>query len=811
MANSRLLLLIWLCLSTSAPAQAPAGLRLTVTIADETGVPVPAALVMIEGGASYKGETDHTGRRVFDGLAPGLYRLRIEKKGYYAALVEGLRLGGDESVALTLNHEQELRESIDVSPSAPAIDPSQTAASERLTNREIINIPRSTTRDYRYVLPFIPGVVRDAQEQVHINGAAAYQALDLFDGFNITHPSSGLLELRVSSDGLRAIDVLESRYSAEYGKGSGGVINLATGMGDDPFRFLATDFIPSVQNRRGVNLDGWTPRFTFSGPLRRGRAWFFDALDAEYKQNIIEELTAGADRSQTWRVNNLIKAQVNLNQTNILTGSFLVNGFHIDHAGISRFAPRETTREISQSAYLFTLREQSYLAGGAMLEAGFAFNQYRTDERPLGDATYVVYPEGRGGNYFRTSESLARRLQWIAALTLAPARWRGRHDFRFGIDLNQLTFRQAAERQMVEVRRADATLARASAFENRPPYRRGNFEAALYAQDRWALSARWLLELGLRLDRDTIIGQTALSPRFAATYLASPDGTSKLSCGVGIYRDATNLEILTQPEAGARRDRFYARDGISPRAEVETSFLVDEGALGVPRFINWSASYERKLPREVYLQVDFIERRGRRGLVYLDQFEPGRNLFVLRSARRDRYDGLQLTARRVLRETGSILFSYTRSSARSNAVFEVGLENPVYGRQGEGPLAWDAPHRLISWGWVPFSLPWIKSLVLSYTVEWRSGYPYSLVNEEQQRVGPPNGQRLPTYFSANLHAEKRLRWFGFEWAVRAGFNNLTDRRNPTEINNNIDSPEFGARGGVQGRSFTGRIRFLGRK
>ena len=56
-----------------------------------------------------------------------------------------------------------------------------------------------------------------------------------------------------------------------------------------------------------------------------------------------------------------------------------------------------------------------------------------------------------------------------------------------------------------------------------------------------------------------------------------------------------------------------------------------------------------------------------------------------------------------------------------------------------------------------------------------------------------------------------MKVFGYQWALRAGVNNLTDRGNGTYIDNNVDSPDFLAVGGVQGRSFTGRIRFLGHK
>jgi outer membrane receptor protein involved in Fe transport len=166
---------------------------------------------------------------------------------------------------------------MDVAYSAQAIDADKTAATEMLGSAEIINLPYPTTRDIRNLLPLIPGVVQDPTGNVHVNGSASNQIFSQLDGFNVTHPVSGLFDLRVSTDALRSIEVLGSRYSAEYGKGSGGVLALATGMGDDRYRFSATNFLPAVQTRKGLAIDNWTPRATVSGPLLKKRAWFFEA------------------------------------------------------------------------------------------------------------------------------------------------------------------------------------------------------------------------------------------------------------------------------------------------------------------------------------------------------------------------------------------------------------------------------------------------------------------------------------------------------------------------------------------------------
>jgi len=65
------------------------------------------------------------------------------------------------------------------------------------------------------------------------------------------------------------------------------------------------------------------------------------------------------------------------------------------------------------------------------------------------------------------------------------------------------------------------------------------------------------------------------------------------------------------------------------------------------------------------------------------------------------------------------------------------------------------------------------------------------VNQELRLVGAPNSHRYPDYFSLNLQLERRFRLLHYEWAFRIGFNNITGHDNPTVVNNNIDSPNYG--------------------
>ena len=788
-----------------------AGQDLLVTVLDENGLPVPSArLTLTDQPNSFvqKAETDYAGRYQFSNLTPAVYTLRVEKEGFFVFNSNDVRVAETSNLEVTLNHTKEYVESVNVVYSPPAIDPQKTSASEALSSQDIINLPYTVGRDIRYALPMLPGVLQDGYGQLHVAGASTHQIFDQLDGFSTSDPATGLFDLRVSVDALQSAEVQSGRYSAEYGKGSGGLVSLRTVMGDDHFRFSATDFIPSVQGQKGIHIKTWTPRVTVSGPLSKDKAWFLNATDGDYDLNVVKDLPAGADRGTAWRISNLSKVQVNLTPSNILTTSFLVNEFRADHLGLSRFTPLDTTLDSRDSAYLFTLKDQHLSSGGTLFEVGGAYSEYRASLQPLGTMQYVISPEQDSGNYFETVDGRAGRVQGIANIFLPPRNWQGRHEFKIGVDLDLITDRQSYERRPIEIVREDGTLSQEITFQNGAPFTKDNFESTGYAQDRWSLSDRLLLEPGMRFDWDDVIRDFLVSPRLASSYLLSRSGDTKLSGGVGLYGDATNLDMLTRSLSGQRTDFFYDLTGqtllLPP---VVTSFAVDERMLKIPRFTHWSLGLERKMPHSIYFQLQFLDKRGRDGWTFVNQGSGFSGNFRLEGLKQDRYDSVEISTRHTFQGNHVFFASYTRSKAHSNAVFDFSIDSLLFSPQAGGPLPWDTPNRLLSWGWMP--LPW--KFGIAYSLDWRDGFPFSLVNQDQQLVSAPDSRRFPQYFSLDLQLERRIRLFGFLWALRAGFNDVTNRSNPTAVNNNVDSPDFLTYGGITGRALTARIRLLGRK
>jgi hypothetical protein len=234
--------------------------------------------------------------------------------------------------------------------------------------------------------------------------------------------------------------------------------------------------------------------------------------------------------------------------------------------------------------------------------------------------------------------------------------------------------------------------------------------------------------------------------------------------------------------------------------------LLPSSGLQQPRFNTSSVEWEQKLGSNTFTGVTLLRRVEGDGFAYED-IQPGPlgGVFLLQNHRRDRYRSGEVWARRVFKNKAEIYGNYTRSSARSNEALDYSLITPYFVPQAPGLLLWDAPNRLISWGRSPVPL-W--GLFLTYRLEYRSGFPFNDLNEQQQLVGTPGQFRFPNYFDLDVGLEKRFRFHGQVWAFRVSSINATNHDNPNAVNTVVSPFAFA---GGQGRALTGRLRLVGRK
>jgi hypothetical protein len=113
-------------------------------------VAVPSALVFLQvspQAVALRCVTDFAGHCEFSSPSTATYQLRVEKQGFYSVMLPAIQIGAVANIDVTLPHQQEVREVVNVVESPPAIDPAQVSAQEQLTGVDVINLPNPTPRD----------------------------------------------------------------------------------------------------------------------------------------------------------------------------------------------------------------------------------------------------------------------------------------------------------------------------------------------------------------------------------------------------------------------------------------------------------------------------------------------------------------------------------------------------------------------------------------------------------------------------------------------------------------------------------------
>jgi hypothetical protein len=789
----------------------------TLTVVDQNSVVIAAAQVLVQEPSqpALRIATDYAGRCTWTPRQSRLYTIRVEKPGFYQSTTTEVD-PRDKTLHIVLTREELIQQQVDVTASAPGIDTEQLSDQKALDVPEIANIPYATNIDIRGILPYTPGVIADSSGQIHVAGGETFMTLDTLDGFDIRSPVFGTFDLRLNADAVRSIDTETTRYPVQYGRATGGVVAFTTGTGDNKFRYDATDFIPSFRNQKGLRFDTFEPRFTFSGPVRRNKLWFFEAIDSQYSQIYIPELPTGADTNRLIRGSNLLKFQMNLASRNTLTAALLFNDYHSPWEGISAIAPRQSTDNHDVLAWLPWVRDQHSFKNGVMLDGGFGVLRYREGWEPHGSTPFNLTPELPNGSNFETLTTRSQRLEGYADVYLPSRNWNGSHQIRAGLDAEFLRFNQFESFAPINYLREDRTLLRQSTFPKFAPFTRHNLEPSAYLEDRWKPTNSLLVEPGLRFDWDEVIRRPLFSPRIAFNYTPpGASGTTKFTGGIGVYYEHTQLDYLTRALTGTRYDNYYAADGTTPTGPaLITTFTADPSSLHEARAINWSVGLQHRLPAQIYIGGSFMQKRLSKMFVYSNQSGSGAlsGNYVLTNQRQDHYYAAEIDARKNFSGNYALFASWTRSSATTNAAIDYVPTLSLLGPQQKGPLFWDVPNRVISWGWLPTWAPFFPSVHKNwdfvYTFDWHTGFPFDSINANNQIVGTAGSRRFPNYVNLSPGLEWRFHFHGKYFGLRGLVENMTNSTDPYIVYNNVDSPQYLTFSQPLGRAFTTRIRLI---
>jgi Carboxypeptidase regulatory-like domain/TonB dependent receptor len=221
--------------------------------------------------------TDGSGRFVLPALPPGMYRVMAELDGFAPYTQEGvaLQLGTEVELDFTLRVAA-LQQQVNVVASPVLVDRGQTAVATVVTQQQINDLPING-RDFISFSVITPGVTRDNTPQ---QGASATTGLTFagqrarsnnisVDGLDNNDITVGSVRAVFSQEAVREFQVVTNSYSAEFGKASGGVVNIITKSGTNTPAGNAFFFFRDS----ALNSKSYFERFTPAGdPLTREKA-----------------------------------------------------------------------------------------------------------------------------------------------------------------------------------------------------------------------------------------------------------------------------------------------------------------------------------------------------------------------------------------------------------------------------------------------------------------------------------------------------------------------------------------------------------
>ncbi len=761
--------------------------------------------------------TDLTGNFAFIDLPAATYLLTIEAVGLPKVARE-IRLPEGANLSIEINLTASVSESVTVRAEEGLLSTNETSTSNVVLEQTLKTVPLRA-ENYQSALPLTPGVVRGANGEDNIKGAPAGQNAYTVNGADVTDPVTGKLAFDLPIEAAASVQIEENPYGAEFGKLTGGLTNLETKGGTNKFKIAAARVFPTFRYFLSGPIDSFRPRIAMSGPLIRDRLFFLQSFEYRFSRIRVPQIPSPRDSTTSESFNSFTQFDLTLNKNNRLKLVVSLFPQKVRYVGLDTFNPQETTPNIKQRGVLFSASEQAILNDSSFLTSAISDKSFDIDVFAQGGQPMVLSPEGNSGNFFADTRRRTRRLQWQETYYARPLKIAGQHSLKFGTELDRTNISARFRNNSILVRRGDATLTERVDFgaPGAIAFRAGELTA--FVQDHWIANKKLTFDFGLRLDRDDIARHANLAPRFSFLFVPKKNNRTVIRAGVGLfydrsllsvgYFDAVNASLRddendpAQPSSSSifsdLPERIVTRFGPNGRLVIGgPRRFIDQvqNPLRDPRSLRWSVQVDRGVTKNLTLRLGFLNRTTT-GEPIIDPLEtgPSTGMLLLSSKGRARYRELQVLAVYRSPRLGEWTAFYVWSSARGdlNAANNFLGDVPAFVIRPNqyGPLSFDTPRRFLVYGQIKTFL----DINISPVVEIRSGFPYSVVNEQLDFVGARNqAGRFPTFVSVDAQITKGFRIPRFpKYKARAGaaIFNISNHFNPRDVQNNLGSRHFG--------------------
>lgn len=636
-------------------------------ITDSNGLAIVGATVtatQVETGVSRTVTTNNEGHYRIIELQPGLYQILAAATGFADKLKTDLETISGQNVQLDFRLAPagvtaETTVTVTEEDASP-VDTTRTVVGGTITQREVEELPNFSREPLDLVFTLggvteeplstrdladdrgqrgisAPGNTPEEAGIFALSGGAAYSNNITIDGLDNNDDRTAGFRFQPSLEAVGEVQVITNQFSAEYGRASGGRVNIRTRNGSNKFRGRAFFFYRDSDlnantwnnNRRGIEKPPFTnynPGFTLGGPIVKNKLFFFTAYEYDkiLEDTIIDvyvpvnntssfnlpaptnperrvAVTSGGNTVfvapyiqpvDTPRRNHIFSGRIdwNLNNKNNFTFGYQLGRLNDlrQFSGTNRLADALIGRVRNTDGFNATY---NYVASSKVVnQFRFQYSQLRPaftpssgSESPVILISFTPPEESFSTQIYSASTSGSsdrdeNRWQFQDTFTYIA----GNHTLRFGGDIQRV--------ESTYIDRFDITgtyrfsnfyffsINSVSSFQqnfNTDSVIKNTYFGTFF-QDDWRVRPNVTFSYGLRYERETVIDDNNnFGPRASVAWNPFPkDRKTVIRFGAGIFYNRVLLRTVDDFTAGSREVRFDSRSLNVPAGTTVTASVV---------------------------------------------------------------------------------------------------------------------------------------------------------------------------------------------------------------------------------------------
>ena len=274
--------------------------ELSGIVRDESGAVLPGVTVtvtQVQTGFTRVATSDDGGRYRAPLLPIGNYVLTAELPGFATVTCDGVVVAVGSSVVIDLLLPlASVTEAVTVTAASPVVETRRSVVSTTLNQEAVSTLPVDG-RDFRNFATLSPNASQTPglRSPIRFGGQQGDYSMLTVDGADMTNSFfaeyAGSLETQnftISQEAIQEFQILTNGFDAEFGRSTGGVINVVTKSGTNDVR--ASAFFFHKDENLTANDPFGNPPTQFSrqqvgasvgGPIAEGKAFFFFAADIQ--------------------------------------------------------------------------------------------------------------------------------------------------------------------------------------------------------------------------------------------------------------------------------------------------------------------------------------------------------------------------------------------------------------------------------------------------------------------------------------------------------------------------------------------------